>query len=155
MKKFNLMIMIISLCMISATDLYAQNEMADQDQQQKIIKVCSLNSIEANQEFQRNVQLLRAQRQKVIELKAELDTTKKKKAKKNIQKELDDLLLKLNENNQTMFKTYGFSLTRNYTQIVEQSHVYMLVSDVEADKFNKLQSESTGSDSEDNEEQGH
>ncbi len=146
MIKFKLTMMLFSLCMLSAINLCAQSEMSDQDQQQKIIKVCSLNSIEANQEFQRNVQLLRAQRQKVIELKAEIDITKKKRDKKKIQKELDGLLLKLNENNQTMFKTYGFSLTRNYTQIIEQSHVYMLVPDTEADKFNELQEENSESE---------
>ncbi len=148
MAKFKLTMVLLSLCMLSAINLFAQGEMSDEDQQQKIIKVCSLNSTEANQEFQRNVQLLRAQRQKVIELKAEIDNTKKKRDKKKIQKELDGLLLKLNENNQTMFKTYGFSLTRNYTQIIEQSHVYMLVSDIEADKFNELQGESSESTSE-------
>ena len=109
------------------------------EKQQKIIKVCSLNSIEANQEFQRNVQLLRLQRQKIIELKVELDNAKKRREKKRIEKELDKMLEKLNENNKKMFDTYGFSLTRNYTQVVEKSHLYMLVTAEEAEKFEQLQ----------------
>ena len=112
------------------------------EKQQKIVKVCSLNSIQANQEFQRNVQLLRLQRQNIIELKAQLDDARKRKEKKRIQKELDQMLEKLNENNKKMFDTYGFSLTRNYTQVVETSHVYMLVTTEEAEKFEQLQTQS-------------
>ena len=52
------------------------------------------------------------------------------------------MLEKLNENNKKMFDTYGFSLTRNYTQVVETSHVYMLVTTEEAEKFEQLQTKS-------------
>jgi hypothetical protein len=112
------------------------------EKQQKIIKVCSLNSIEANQEFQRNVQLLRLQRQNIIELKAKLDDARKRREKKKIQKELDQMLDKLNDNNKKMFDTYGFSLTRNYTQVVETSHIYMLVTAEESEKFEQFQTQS-------------
>ncbi len=112
---------------------------AGPDAQQKIVRVSSLNSIQANQEFQRNVQLLQLQRQRVIELKTQIDNSSDAAEKKTIQANLDDMLNKLNENNQVMFKTYGFSLTRNYTMVVEKSHVYMFVSDEEAVKFEESQ----------------
>ena len=44
--------------------------------QQKLIRVSSLNSIEANREFQRNVQILQAQRQRAVELSAAIDTAR-------------------------------------------------------------------------------
>jgi hypothetical protein len=39
---------------------------------------------------------------------------------------------KLNENNQLMFKTYGFSLNRNYVLTVEKAHIHMWVNEEEA-----------------------
>ena len=48
-------------------------------------------------------------------------------------------MAKLNENNQLMIKTYGFSLERNYTIVPEVSHVYMFVTDEEAAKYEKEQ----------------
>jgi len=91
-------------------------------QDQKLARVATLNSVQANQEFQRNVRIMRAQRLKIIELQ------NKKAAKAAIDAEL----AKLNNDNQKMFKTYGYSLLRNYTLVVEKAHVYMFVSDEEA-----------------------
>lgn len=102
---------------------------------QKIVKVCTLNSVEANQEFQRNVQLLRMQRQQIVELKAQVDQTKDQEKRADLETNIDDLLKKLDENNEVMFKTYGFSLNRNYTMVIETSHIYMMVTDDEAKRF--------------------
>jgi len=49
------------------------------------------------------------------------------------------MLAKLNEDNQKMIKTYGFSLDRTYTIAIEKADVYMLVSDEEAAKLEKQQ----------------
>ena len=51
--------------------------------------------------------------------------------------ELDALQQKLNENNQLMFKTYGFSLNRNYVLTVEKSHIHMWVTEEEAEKISQ------------------
>src|SRR5262245_45636869 len=93
----------------------------------KLVKVAVLPTVEANQEFQKNVQLVQAQRQRVLELDNQVKNEKDTAKKKDLQKELDSLLAKLNENNQAMAKVYGFSLTRNYTMEIEKSHIYMLV----------------------------
>ena len=58
-----------------------------------------------------------------------------------IQAEIDDIMLKLNENNDKMFKTYGFSLTRNYTISIAKANVYMLVSDEEYDTYEAAKNE--------------
>ena len=119
---------------------YAQEEPTDaQKASDKVVKVCTLNSVEANQEFQSNVQLVRLQREKVIELQSKLETINDEDEKKAIQTELDEMLTKLSENNEMMFNTYGFSLTRNYTMVIEKSHVYMIVSEEEAKQFEQEQ----------------
>ena len=104
------------------------------EKQQKLVRVSTLNTIEANREFQANVQLMQVQRQAAIELnnahEKETDATKKKELKT----QLDGVLAKLNENNDKMRKAYGFSIDRNYTLVVETAHVYMFVTDEEAAK---------------------
>lgn len=108
-------------------------------QQQKLVRVATLKTVEANQEFQANVQLLQAQRQQAVELNTAMEKETNATKKKELKAKVDELLGKLNENNEKMVKAYGFSLNRNYTMVVETSHVYMLVTDEEAAKFEKEQ----------------
>ena len=107
--------------------------------QQKLIRVSTLNTIQANQEFQNNVQILQTQRQQAVELNAALEKEKDATKKKDLKAKLDAAMAKLNDDNQKMVKAYGFSLERNYTLVVETAHVYMFVSDEEAAKFEKDQ----------------
>jgi Spy/CpxP family protein refolding chaperone len=102
------------------------------EKQQKLVRVSTLRTVEANREFQANVQLLQAQRQKLIELNAEHEKEVKPSRKKELKEQLDALLAKLNDNNDKMRKAYGFSLDRNYTLVVETAHVYMFVTEEEA-----------------------
>jgi len=55
--------------------------------------------------------------------------------KKELKTQFDAVLTKLNENNETMRKAYGFSLDRNYIVEIEKAHVYMLVTEEEATKI--------------------
>lgn len=107
--------------------------------QQKLIRVSTLNGVQANQEFQSNVQLVQAQRQQAIELNAQMEKETNAARKKELKADVDKLMALLNDNNQKMFKTYGFTLDRNYTIVIETAHVYMFVTDEEADKFEKEQ----------------
>lgn len=107
--------------------------------QQKFVKVSSLNSVQANQEFQRNVQLVRTQRQQLVQLNAALEKETNAENRAKLQKASAQLLSKLEENNKKMVETYGFSLNRNYTMVVEQAHIYMFVSDEEAAKIEAMQ----------------
>lgn len=110
---------------------------APAEKQQKLVRVSTLKTVEANREFQANVQLMQAQRQAAVELNAayEKETNSTKKAE--IKTKLDEVMKNLNENNQKMIKAYGFSLERNYTMVIETAHVYMLVTDEEAAKIEK------------------
>ena len=110
-------------------------------QQKKLVRVCSLNNVQANQEFQRNVRLVQSQRRQAIQLNSQIENASSPEEKQQFQQQLDTLMAKLNQNNQKMIKTYGFSLTRNYTVVVETAHVYMFVSDQEAVRYQAKQNQ--------------
>lgn len=108
-------------------------------QQQKLVRMATLNSIEANREFQANVQLMQTQRQAAVDLDARLKQEKDPKKQAELKTQLDQLMAKLNQNNELMQKTYGFSLTRNYTMVIEKAHIYMFVTDEEAAKVEQAE----------------
>ena len=105
---------------------------ADAPKAQKLVQVSMLNTIDANREFQANVQLLQAQRQAAVELNSAIEREKDAAKQKELKGRLDALMAKLNENNALMRKTYGFSLDRNYSVVIEKAHVYMFVTEEEA-----------------------
>ena len=105
---------------------------ADAPKAQKLVQVSTLNTIEANREFQANVQLLQAQRQAAVELNSAIEREKDAAKQKELKGRLEALMTKLNENNALMRKTYGFSLDRNYSVVIEKAHVYMFVTEEEA-----------------------
>ena len=107
--------------------------------QQKLVRVATLNNVQANREFQANVQLLQGQRQAAIELNSAWEKEKDAKKKQELKTQLDTLMAKLNENNQAMVKTYGFSIDRNYALEIEVAHIYMLVSEEEAARIEKAE----------------
>jgi hypothetical protein len=124
-----------------STPAAPQQPAAAQPQQQKLVRVATLNGIDVNREFQANVQLLQAQRQAAIELSSALEKEKDAKKKAEFKTQLDQVMAKLNENNAKMQQTYGFSLARNYSMIVETAHIYMFVTDEEAAKVEKVEKE--------------
>ena len=116
------------VCPASAEDIKG----GDPGEQNQLVRVCTLNSVEANQEFQRNVQIVQAQRQHIISLQTQLTQARTDDLKKALQDELDQATKKLNDNNKKMVETYGFSLNRNYVLVTEKAHVYMIVNEDEA-----------------------
>ena len=143
MKKTTLGIIGLSVSLLAAGALLAQTPAtkaaAPAEKQQKLIRVSTLRTIEANQEFQTNVQVLQTQRQQALEANAAMEKETNAAKKKELKAKFDALMAKLNENNDKMRKAYGFSLDRNYTVVAEIAHVYMFVSDEEAAKFEKEQ----------------
>ena len=101
----------------------------------QLVKVASLNTIDANKEFQTNVQLVQQQRALAAQLLSKMDEVQDEEEHMKLKEQLDSLQKKLNENNQLMFKTYGFSLNRNYVLTVEKSHIHMWVTEEEAKKI--------------------
>ena len=90
-----------------------------------------------HKEFQKNVQLVQQQRALAAEVLSKLEASESKDEKVQLKAQFDSLQKKLNENNQLMFKTYGFSLNRNYVLTVEKSHIHMWVTAEEAEVFSK------------------
>ena len=150
MKKSTLGIIGLSASLLSAGVLLAESAAKKAapapaaaapaaEKQQKLVLASTLKSIEANREFQANVQFAQAQRQQAVDLNAAHDKETNATKKKELKTKLDALMVQLNENNQKMAKAYGFSLDRTYTLVVETAHVYMFVSDEEAAKIEKEQ----------------
>ncbi len=121
---------IVSLTLSLSFFLVGQSK--DKQQDLELVKVASLNTVEANKEFQKNVQLVQQQRSLAVQILSKIEKTQDKEEHDNLQKQLDTLQKKLNDNNQLMFKTYGFTLNRNYVLTVEKSHVHMWVTKSEA-----------------------
>ena len=115
--------------------LNAQENKPEPTAKMELVKVASLNTIDSNKEFQRNVQLVQQQRALAAELLSKMDTIQDEEEHNKLQTELDTLQQKLNENNELMFKTYGFSLNRNYVLTVEKSHIHMWVTEEESQKI--------------------
>ena len=107
----------------------------------KAIRVSTLNNPQAYAEFQKNVQLVQQQRQLAANLQQRLETERDIARKTELQEQFESVMSKLNENNQKMMQTYGFTLNRNYTVVVEKSSIYMAVSDEEAAQILERQKE--------------
>lgn len=142
MKRSSLSILALAATLMTAGFALGQAQSgaaAAPAKQQKLVRVTTLSSVQANREFQANVQLLQTQRQAAIDLTAALEKEKDATKKKELKTQLDTIVAKLTENNAAMQKAYGFSLTRNYTMEVEVANIYMLVTDEEAAKIDQAQ----------------
>ena len=144
MKKTSLGMIALGASLFAAGIMLGENAPkaatpAPADKPQKLVRVSTLSTVEANREFQANVQVMQGLRQQFIEANAAADKETNATKKKELKAKADDLFAKLNENNQKMVKAYGFSLDRNYLLVVEVAHVYMAVSEEEAARYEKEQ----------------
>lgn len=148
MKRHTLTILAVAAAMLSAGYVLGQNKSGKAAPaaekaapQTKQILIATLNGVQANREFTSNVQLMQEQRRVALELNEAKEKEKDAKKKAELQKQIDAILTKLNENNAAMQKAYGFSLTRNYIMEVEKAHIYLQVTEEEAAKIEKAQKE--------------
>ena len=135
LTKYSTISLIVLIMSSMALGLNAQESKQEATAKMELVKVASLNTIDSNKEFQRNVQLVQQQRALAAELLSKMDTVQDEEEHNKLQTELDGLQQKLNENNELMFKTYGFSLNRNYVLTVEKSHIHMWVTEEESKKI--------------------
>lgn len=112
--------------------------------QTRLVRVATLNTVQANQEFQANVQLLQRQRQLAVELSAAVEKEKDASKKKELKAQLEKTVAQLNDNNDKMQKAYGFSLARNYILEIEVSHIYLQVTPEEAAKLDQAAKQEQG-----------
>ncbi len=142
MKRIPLLVLALGAVLSTGGYALAQKPeapAAPAPKEQKLIKVLTLSTSAAIQEFEANVQLVQAQRLAAEKMNAEMQKESDVWKKAEMKKKLDDLMAKLNENNAAMVKHYGFSLTRNYIMQPEVASVYMVVSDEEAAKIEAQQ----------------
>lgn len=101
----------------------------------RLVKIATLNSVEANQEFQRNVKIMQAARENAFQLKAKFEECSDPDEKVKLHQAFEQAMESLNENNEKMIQHYGFSLNRNYIMVIERAHIYMQVTPEEAEQI--------------------
>ena len=83
---------------------FAQENANEKKNELVLVKVASLNTIDANKEFQKNVQLVQQQRALAAEVLSKLEVSESKNEQEQLSAQFDSLQKKLNENNQLMFQ---------------------------------------------------
>ncbi len=104
-------------------------------QQSVLVKVASIDGLEANEEFTRNVQVIQSQRQEILKLNASTnEAAAGSDERKALQTQLDAAVQKLETDNQIMAKSYGYSIMRNYVRVPENSQVFVVLTEEEIAK---------------------
>ena len=103
-------------------------------QQTQLVKLSSIEGKAANDEFTRNVQVLQAQRQEIVKLNEATNAALAGKGHDDLQAQLDAAVKRLETDNQTMVKTYGYSILRNYVRIPEKSEIFIVLTPEEIAK---------------------
>lgn len=104
----------------------------------KFLHVSTLSTVEANQEFVRNVQVINQLRQTLITLNEHRKISFTDEERKVTDEKIKELTDKLNEGDQTMAKNYGYSLSRDYIHVPVVTYVYLKLTDEE---YNKMKEE--------------
>ena len=103
--------------------------------QTSLVKISTIEGKAANDEFTRNVQVLQAERQDIVKLNtATNEAAAGSEARKALQTQLDAAVARLDTDNKTMAKTYGYSILRNYVRIPEVSEMYIVLTEEEMAK---------------------
>ena len=99
-----------------------------------LVKVATIDGVVANDEFTRNVQVIQAQRQEIGRLNEVLQKADAGAARGQAQAQLDAAVKKLEADNQTMSKTYGYSIMRNYVRVPDVSQILVVLTEEEIAK---------------------
>ena len=103
--------------------------------QTSLVKISTIEGKAANDEFTRNVQVLQAERQEIVKLNTSTnEAAPGSDARKALQTQLDAAVARLDADNKTMAKTYGYSILRNYVRIPEVSEIYIVLTEEEIAK---------------------
>ena len=99
-----------------------------------LVKVATIDGLVANDEFTRNVQVVQALRQEIARLNEVLQKADAGAARDQAQAQLDAAVKKLEADNQTMSKTYGYSILRNYVRVPDVSQILVVLTEEEIAK---------------------
>ncbi len=126
---------VIASVSLSASAQNDTGSAATQAQQQtQLVKLSTIEGKAANDEFTRNVQVLQAQRQEIVKLNEATNAAPAGKGHDDLQAQLDTAVKRLETDNQTMVKTYGYSILRNYVRIPEKSEIFIVLTPEEIAK---------------------
>jgi len=104
-------------------------------QQSVLVKVAAIDGLDANEEFTRNVQVIQSQRQEIVKLNASTnEAAAGSDERKVLQTQLDAAVKRLETDNQTMAKSYGYSILRNYVRVPEVSQIFVVLTEEEIAK---------------------
>lgn len=84
-----------------------------------------------NEQFRYNVQVMQAQRNRLVQMNNTLAQMADGEEKTKLQDETKAFAERLDADNKTMIEKYGFSLTRNYLLQVVESKLYIAVTEEE------------------------
>ena len=82
---------ILAYLLFSITGMYAQDKSVEKSNDLVLVKVASLNTIDANKEFQKNVQLVQQQRALAAEVLSKLEASENKDEKVQLKTQFDSL----------------------------------------------------------------
>jgi len=96
-----------------------------------LISVCTLNTADAVQGYQKDVARVQVVRDEVISLQAAVTASETSSDKAYAQGKLDVVMDQLKALNVAMFDAYGFSINRNYTMQIDKSSLFVWASESE------------------------
>lgn len=105
-----------------------------ENQGRKNVLVCSIKTVEANRQFQQNVNVVQAQLQQVKTLQQRIEQALTLVEKEALKKVLEDTNRQLEQNNAVMAKTYGFSILRQYVVEIAKTRLYTPITEEEYTK---------------------
>lgn len=101
----------------------------------KFLHIATLSTVEGNQEFARNVQIIANLRQTLIALNEHRKMAFTDEERKVTDEKIKELTEKLNEGDKTMSDSYGYSLSRDYIHVPVVTYVYLKLTDEEYGKM--------------------
>ena len=96
-----------------------------------LISVCTLNTADAVQGYQKDVARVQTVRDEAISLQAAVTASETSADKAYAQGKLDVVMDQLKALNVAMFDAYGFSINRNYTMQIDKSSLFVWASESE------------------------
>jgi ribosomal protein L29 len=117
---------------LSDEDVTAVKKQANEDGRElpplldsNLLSVCTLNTADAVQGYQKDVARVQTVRDEAISLQAAVTASETTTDKAYAQGRLDVVMDQLKALNVAMFDAYGFSINRNYTMQIDKSSLYI------------------------------
>lgn len=90
-----------------------------------MLSVCTLNTAEAAQAFQKDVASMQAKRDIALEMQMVVENAETPDDKAYAQGRLDQVLGQVSAFNREMVRAYGFSISRNYVLQIDKSSLFV------------------------------